>query len=561
MSDLKMLAWQPLIRPPLPSDEPPVDAGALDVPLKALSCRNQMTSVASLIVSGRPFKSAKLKFGDLVCGANVIPSSRIRAYLVGPVPMPEAGPVMDPIYEADEFAIDKSASLHISIDVPKDAAPGAYSGPISLEVGGKEIASNRIELEVANVTLSDVRDWSFFLNVWMNPASVARRHNVELWSDEHFGLMRPYVADLAAHGQKTAVVPICYQPWGTQTRDPYPNAIIAKRRKGKYEFDFSIFDRYVRLHEELGIDRAIHCYSPVSGPGGSGVSNIEYSDMDAGQALVRKTMVGDRSYVAYWKAFLKAFEEHLHERGWLEKTYLAFDEKPPEVMERLFDFLDAHGQAFKISLAGNTSDELLTRFDDLSLHIHFNERGVDQVAPAERSVLRVSEMLRPDQSALAFPSIPNSKLKIPNPITTFYVCCGPAWPNTFVFSPLVESRMLPFLSIQGGYDGFLRWSYNDWPDDPYEHPEWGSWPTGDVFFVYPGKDGPVSSLRWEQLREGICDYELAMIAAGSLRTPEDVVDYEQAVTLACRNPDGRAKSVGDIELARRLLIGLAAKTG
>lgn len=71
--------------------------------------------------------------------------------------------------------------------------------------------------------------------------------------------------------------------------------------------------------------------------------------------------------------------------------------------------------------------------------------------------------------------------------------------------------MLPFLAAQGGYDGFLRWSYNDWTDDPFTSPEWSTWPTGDIFFVYPGDKGPVSSLRWEQLREGIYDYELAML--------------------------------------------------
>jgi len=117
--------------------------------------------------------------------------------------------------------------------------------------------------------------------------------------------------------------------------------------------------------------------------------------------------------------------------------------------------------------------------------------------------------------------------------------------------------MLPWFAAQGGYDGFLRWSYNDWPEDPYSHPEWGNWPTGDVFLVYPGENGPISSLRWEQLREGIQDFQLAMIASANIHTPEEMVDYEQAITLACRNPDGRMKSLGDIEIARRLLIPIA----
>lgn len=106
---------------------------------------------------------------------------------------------------------------------------------------------------------------------------------------------------------------------------------------------------------------------------------------------------------------------------------------------------------------------------------------------------------------------------------------------------------------------FLRWSYNDWGDDPYLHPEYTPWPTGDVHFVYPGHKGPVSSLRWEQLREGIQDYELAMLAASKITGSEDMVDYEQAISLACRTPDGRQKAVGDIELARRLLMPIAAR--
>ena len=118
--------------------------------------------------------------------------------------------------------------------------------------------------------------------------------------------------------------------------------------------------------------------------------------------------------------------------------------------------------------------------------------------------------------------------------------------------------MLPYLAVQGGYDGLLRWSYNDWPEDPYAHPEWGDWPTGDTFLVYPGENGPVSSLRWEQLREGIQDYELAMIASANIQCPDEMVDFEQAISLACRNVDGRAKSIGDIEIARRLLIPIAA---
>lgn len=550
MSDYAVLAWQPLLRPPQPCEPPTVEAGIYDVPLKALSCRNQITSVMALVVADRPADSARLVFSDLTSDGGKISADSIRARRIGGVPTPEAGIFSDPLFDVAQFAVDKCASFHIGIKVPTGIPAGIYRGSVRLIVEGSEVASNAIELEVANVDLPDVHDYTFFLNIWLNPASIARFYNVELWSDEHFDRMTPYIKDLAEHGQKTVVAPICYQPWGTQTPDPYPNLIGWTRRGGKFEFDFSLLDRYVELHEACGIDRAIHCYSVVQGPGDPDTSVIDFFDADAGERRQLDTHVGDEVYVSAWSAFFDAFAEHLRGTDWLKKTYIAFDEKTPDVMSKLVSFMNCHAPDFPLALAGEVLDEHVGLLEDLCLPGRYDEHGMTRAVPTERSTIEVAQLLCSE--AQGRPRDCGRKM-----LTTCYVCCGPEWPNTFLFSPLVESRMLPFLALQGGYDGFLRWAYNDWPPDPFNHPEWAPFPTGDVFFVYPGEDGPVSSLRWEQLREGIADYELATIASANIREPDEMVDYEQAISLACRNPDGRTKSIGDIEIARRLLIPIA----
>lgn len=552
MSKYAILAWQPLIRPPLPNAEPP---HIPPTPLKALSCRNAITSLSALVVSDEPVKSARLVFTDLASGQGAIPHVAIRARLIGTVPTPETGEVCDPLYDIENFSIDRSTAFHISVDVPKAIPAGVYRGSVALVVEDIEVAYNEIELEVANVDLPDVHNWEFFLSVWMNPASVARWHGVEIWSEEHFKLLKPYIEDLAGHGQKTVVAPICYRPWGAQTRDPYPNLITWKKRGNSYKFDFSAFDRYIRLHEDCGIDRAIHCYTVIQAGTYNNQSTIEYIDEETGKKELIVTEIGDDEYVRAWSAFFAAFKEHLIDRNWLHKVYIAFDERPDEVMDKVLDILGKYAPDFRIALAACSRSETFTHLDDLSLAIPFGEHGIAEMAPAQRQAMGVAEMLDPDNVCTITKACPEKT------ITTFYVCCGPAHPNTFLFSPLVESRMLPYLAAQGGYDGFLRWSYNDWTDDPYKHPEWGDWPTGDVFFVYPGNNGPVSSLRWEQLREGIQDYELALIAASNIKSEEDIVDYEQAIALACRNINGNAKAVGDIEIARRLLIPIAEKAG
>lgn len=547
LSGLKIMPWPPLIRPPVAGSEvPEVPAG----PLKALTCRNSVVSLAMLVRSEANVH-ARIVFSDMVFGAASIPGNALSARLIGAISTPEAGPVMEVLSDVDIFTAYVTAALYITARIPKGIPAGLYKGKVAVVVNGEEAASNEIEIEVADVDLPDVHDWEFFLNVWANPGAVARRYGVEMWSDEHFARMRSYIEDLASHGQKTAVVPICYQPWGTQTRDPYPNAVIWKRRGAEYEFDFSIFGRYVEMHEACGIDRAIHCYSVVQGPGSRRDSMIEYVDIETGETKKIQTEIGDAEWQKAWRAFFAAFREYLGPKGWLKKTYIAFDEKPDNVMNPVMEMLAECAPDLKIALAADTRSEAFAEIADLCLSGSFSDRGIAEVAPAERKMNGMVELLDPENSCAISKCCPDKT------ITTFYVCCGPAFPNTFVYSPLVESRMLAWLAAQGGYDGFLRWSYNDWPDEPYLHPEYAPFPTGDCNFVYPGPNGPVSSLRWEQLREGIQDYELALMAASKMNGPEGMVDFEQAMTLACRNPNGREKAVGDIELARRLLIPMA----
>lgn len=549
MANVSIIPWPPLIRPPVPGSEiPEIPAG----PLKALACRNSIVSMA-LLVTSDSYVFGRVKFTDMTCGSAAIPADALRARLIGAVPTPEAGAMMEVVEDVEKISIVRSASVYVTATVPKGIPAGTYRGEVLIEVGGQESCTLDMEIEVADVDLPDVHDWNFFLNVWANPGTIARWHSVEMWSDAHFALIRPYIEDLASHGQKTAVVPICYQPWGTQTYDPFPNAVIWKRRGEEYEFDFSIFGRYVELHEACGIDRAIHCYSVVQGPGGRRDSGIAYVDLESGETKMMETEIGDEQWTKAWEAFFAAFREYLIGRGWLEKTYIAFDEKPDDVMTLVMGMLSEFAPDFKIALAANTRSDAFARIDDLCLSGSFSERRIAEVCPAERKAMGIANLLDPDNACAITKSCPDKV------ITTYYVCCGPAFPNTFVFSPLVESRMLGWLAAQGGYDGFLRWSYNDWSHNPYSHPEYAPFPTGDVHFIYPGEKGPVSSLRWEQLREGIQDYELAMLAASKMETSEDMVDYEQAISLACRNPNGHEKSVGDIELARRLLMPIAAR--
>jgi hypothetical protein len=64
-----------------------------------------------------------------------------------------------------------------------------------------------------------------------------------------------------------------------------------------------------------------------------------------------------------------------------------------------------------------------------------------------------------------------------------------------------------------GFDGFLRWAFNNWVEDPEVDSRYIRWPSGDTYFVYPDAQ---SSIRFERLREGIQDYEKTRILRDEL---------------------------------------------
>ncbi|GMF32392.1 unnamed protein product [Phytophthora fragariaefolia] len=102
---------------------------------------------------------------------------------------------------------------------------------------------------------------------------------------------------------------------------------------------------------------------------------------------------------------------------------------------------------------------------------------------------------------------------------SWYVCCGPAFPNQFVSSPLVEGELVGYLTFFFELDGFLRWNYCLWPARPWDDLRWRAsmWKVGDMYFVLPGHDGwPVETLRLESLRFAGQAFELLALAQEKL---------------------------------------------
>lgn len=362
--------------------------------------------------------------------------------------------------------------LWLTIDIPTNTVAGNYRGVVTIHAKNQPPRDFEVELSVVDEVLPEPSEWLYHLDLWQHPSAVARVHNLELWSDAHFEKMRPLMKMLADAGQKVITATLNKDPWNNQCYDAYADMIVwTKNKDGRWEFDYTVFDRWVEFMMDLGIDKMINCYSLLTWN-----NQMHYNDMEKGEFVTVELKAQSKEYEALWSVFLQDFTRHLDEKGWLGITNIAMDERGPEDMKAALSVLDRFAPELGVSLADNhKSYQQYPWIKDICV-------GAGARPTKEEIAVRREKGLN----------------------TTYYVCCSDKFPNTFTFSASAEAVYAAWHAAALDLDGFLRWSYNSWVENPLTDSRFRTWPAGDTYIVYPDAR---SSIRFERLIEGIQDIE------------------------------------------------------
>jgi len=228
------------------------------------------------------------------------------------------------------------------------------------------------------------------------------------------------------------------------------------------------------------------------------------------------------AYQAAFTNYCRAVQEHLREKGWLDEAFVYwFDEPAPK------DYAFVSNGFRKLKAAAPDLARMLTEQVEPKLI-----GGPNIWCPVSHHYNHASA----------------EKRRAHGETFWWYVCTGPKAPycTLFIDHPGTEMRVWLWQTWQRKIKGVLVWQTNYWtstaaypeagrPQNPYEDPMgWTSgyntpkgirraWGNGDGRFVYPPEaaatgrqketvlDGPVDSIRWEMLRDGIEDYEYMVI--------------------------------------------------
>ncbi len=465
--------------------------------IKLTGCRNEFLTAQLACRNSRDSELSYQASALRGPGGAEIPAAAVRVRFGAYLPVDETGQyTADPLLESKTVRLPANLAqpVWITIHVPKRVKPGAYSGALKLAAGGQSLEAP-LQIEVLSATLPDPPDYAFYLNLWQDPNGVARAHKAELWSESHWQILARYAENLAAHGEKAIMTSLIHDPWNAQTGYIFPTMVEWKfpgewtpGGESKFQWDFTLFDRYVNTMMKAGVRGKIDMYAMVKGPGETPDASIRYFDTQARTYRDEKLKVGDPKWKAAWTAFLPILKAHLEEKGWWKIAYLGCDEKPKEIMDQLFEFIGRAGPDYKLVMSGG----------------HAQAGGKNEV------VLYWDDLKNDDQWKKTFEPMVR-KFHENGQLVTFYTACEPYYPNTFLFSTLRESRLLAWIARKYNVLGYTRWAVNAYPDDVWSQPNF-KWHSGDMYFVYPGKDGPLDGMRWELIRQGIQDYEAWRIA-------------------------------------------------
>ena len=365
------------------------------------------------------------------------------------------------VYDRVKWNSDDDGPRVVEVSVPADAKPGVYS-------------CGMMNIRVVDRVLPPAKEWKYFLDLWQHPWAVSRYHEVKPFSKKHYAKMRPVYELLASAGQKTITTTILPEAWDHQCYDAYGTMIgRVKREDGTWQFDYSVFDEYVEFCRGCGLGPAICCYTLC--PWGY-VVRWQNAKGETESCVAKP---GTKEFEDYWGVFLQAFATHLKQKGWFEQTYISMDERSIEDVKLIGEFVQKHAPGLRISMAGNQlPSQYGVTIDDFCMILSDKINADYLKEAAER---RAKGM-----------------------VTTYYVCCWPLYPNTFMSSGPGEAFWLGAYPAMIGLDGFLRWAWNSWPKDPKKDATYWAWTAGDTVLCYP--DGE-PSWRFMELRNGIAAAE------------------------------------------------------
>ncbi len=426
------------------------------------------------------------------------------------------------------------APVWVSVAVPRGAAPGRYLGELTIAANGQKPLTVPVELDVFGWSLPDVADYVSELSVYQSPDTLAAHYKVPLWSDRHWALIERSVELIGGASNHTIILPLLSKE---QVGNEQSYVRWVRKADGSFDYDTSVMDRYVDLYLKHHDRRRVKAICLVVwGNAGVAKGNPYQKEKYDERGLPKETRgtftvtavdpntgaatdmpvppPGSDAYEAFWRPVLEKVRARLARRHLADRVSLGMpsDPNPPAVVVATFHRIWPGAGWF----VGNHPGRSSYRYDLADRKKTVPVVHVERVYTSHLSDPAVKRQFgwRRKQMAMAF-----------NRYGFGPLCLYPS-PSVWAFRILMEA------DLAGNHRGAGRIGADYWP---MEGGNRGSGGGGSFYARYPasaigqtglgancrallaaGPDGPVTSARFENAREGIQNAEAVVFIQKAL---------------------------------------------
>lgn len=426
---------------------------------------------------------------------------------VGHIP----GYVPDVLFEeaAATLAPNEVQSFWVTLRVPTDAAPGVHTLPVAVTIGEKT-SRLKVTVEALPTVLQPRRD--FPVTQWFYTDSLCDWYKVDPWTKPLWALLGRYFDCYRGHGFDTLLTPLFTPPLDGVKR-PTQLLRVTSEGKGRYGFDWSDVEKWVKLAKACGLAQFEWCHFFAQWGVKHALRVYEGQGLEERLLWAPETGATSATYRGFLSQLLPELHNFLKAKRLLNSSFFHVSDEP-------------HGEEHK----GN----------------YVAARAMlQELAPWIRTMDALSEIDygREGLTDMPIPSIGVTRQYWQEGIASWtYFCCGPRgkFLNRLHDTPLPKLRLAGWLFHRFQRLGFLHWGFNYWYKsqtrqliDPFAVTDglaWPGWAYGDTMLVYPGAEGPLESIRGQVFAESLQDLALLQTAGidpdGKLLAPlNDFNDY------------------------------------
>jgi len=429
----------------------------------------------------------------------------------------------DPLFPEAQINVGVEANgvFWITLKTPADIPAGKYTVNVKLTLVNRfaYVGWNNtppfsvilpVELDIRSLVIKPRKN--FPVTNWISADSIWEYYKTEPCSDRFWELADKFIENIVAHGNNVVYTPIFNARHELLVR-PAQLLKVKKLDEDRYAFDFSDVRKWVRLAMKHGAEHVefTHFFTPAPTSGKYPQRIYERETGTVGKMLWPPEISATSDvYRNFLKQFIPEFKEFLEAEQLLDKAFFHCADEPDGAAQ-IADYKKARALLKELA-------PWMKVMDALSDPAFAKERITDMPVP--------SIVTAPQFTAAGVDH-------------WVYYCCGPRdrYLQRLLDTPLSKIRMSGLVFYKLGAKGFLHWGYCYWfkfctseITDPFKYPDVHAWPGlpyGDPFVVYPGANGPLDSVRWEQFSEGLQDYALLQSAGMKPDDPllKEIKDY------------------------------------